>query len=174
MTGEIMQRFWEPFQMFGPKIPAIILGLVFGYIAIKVFLIFLKDAFKVARVPKTVINIAVSLISIVLWIILFSELAREAGLSSLAIKISGSLFVVGLALANGASAIASDVLAGIYLAKDKDFEVGFQIKTCEVEGVVERIDVRKTRLRDDKGCIHVLPNSKVDSSGWRVINRGEE
>ncbi|MFA5927552.1 MAG: mechanosensitive ion channel domain-containing protein [Patescibacteria group bacterium] len=166
-----MAELLEPFRALGPRLPILILGLAAGYLAIKILASLASNALRLAKVPKALTNIVISLIVTVLWLILFSELARTAGLPSLAVKISGSLLVVGLAIANGASAVAGDILSGVFLAQDRDFEVGYRIKSGEIEGVIKKIDIRKTRIEDNNGCLHIIPNSKLDTVGWKIISR---
>lgn len=174
MWLEVLNQFFEPVATVGPELPVIALGLIVGFIIIKILSSLLRDTLKVARVPKALAGIIVSLVVIVMWIILFSELAREAGLSSLAIKISGSLLIVGLAAANGMSALAGDIVSGVFLAKDRDFEVGYRVRIGDVEGVIKKIDIRKTRIEDDKGNTIIIPNSKLDLTGWTVLANQEK
>jgi len=109
-----------------------------------------------------------------MWVILFAEIARELGLGSLAITISGSLAVLAIALASGASGLAADIISGIFLAKDSDFEIGYKIKVGSIEGIVTGVDIRKIRIIDDEGSIYILPNAKLDKEGWQVISRDVE
>jgi small-conductance mechanosensitive channel len=172
MFVELSERIFQLIENVGPKLPGLILTLAIGYLAIKIGLFIMGRALKLVRLSKAVRELAISLASIVLWVMVIAEIARQAGLSSLAITISSSIFALGLAIANGASAMASDIIAGLSLARDKDFECGFRIKVGDVEGIVEKIDVRKVRIKDDKGRITVIPNSKIDNTiGWSVIDR---
>jgi len=95
-------------------------------------------------------------------------------MGSLAVTISGSLAVLALALATGASGLASDIISGVFLARDHDFEIGYKIKVGGVEGVIHSIDIRKIRLVDEEGNIHIFPNAKLDKDGWQVISREVE
>lgn len=168
MWGSLINHFLDPFISLGPKIPALLLGLLFGYLVILFINATVGNAMKVAKIPAALRNITTSLLTVILWIILFSELAREAGLTSLAIKISGSLLIIGLAVANGLSSLANDVVSGIFLAKDRDFEIGYKIKVGDIEGTIKKIDIRKTRLEGKDGKIYIVPNSKIDLVGWIV------
>lgn len=173
MGAVIFSQFDQSFLNFGPRIPGLIFYLVLGWLVIKVVVSILRNSLRIARVPKALSNIVVSLCVAILWIILLSELARQAGLSSLAVKISGSLLVLGLAVANGAAGIAGDILSGLFLARDKDFEVGYRIKSGEIEGVIKKIDIRKTRIEDKGGKLFIVPNSKIDAVGWQVLQKGD-
>jgi small-conductance mechanosensitive channel len=77
-------------------------------------------------------------------------------------------------MAAGGSTLVSDIVAGIFLARDGDFNVGDEIKAGEepaIQGIVERLDARRVRIRDTGGILHVLPNSVVERKAWTVIRR---
>lgn len=168
---DLIDSFVNPIKAILPKLPPLLLALVLGIIIIKVLTELSKYFLKVARVPKALTSIIMSLLSIVLWLLLFSELAREMGMTSVALTVSGSLVIVGLALSNGATALTSDIIAGVFLAKDRDFEIGYKVKIGDIEGTIQHIDVRKVRVVDNKGILHVIPNANIDKSGWTVLER---
>lgn len=174
MFGNIVDRFLDPFSRFVPKLPLLIIGILLGLIIIKILMYLAVNALKVAKMPKALAGIVASLLTIVLWILFFAELARSMGLSTVALTVSGSLVVLGLALANGAGSLTSDILSGIFLAKDNDFEIGFKVKTGDTTGVIQRVDVRKVRIIDNEGKVHIVPNSNLDKNGWIVIERNME
>ena len=170
----VIKSFWQPVANFIPKIPAVILTLIIGYIIIQVLMFVLNRALKLSRLPRALFGVIVSLALIVMWVVLFAEIARELGMGSLAVTISGSLAVLALALATGASGLASDIISGVFLARDHDFDIGYRIKIADVEGIVQQVDIRKIRLVDDNGIIHIFPNTKLDKDGWQVISREVE
>jgi len=171
MFVDLVDSFVNLVIDFIPKLPPLVLSLVLGIIIIKVLTELAKYFLKIARVPKTLSSILLSLLAIVLWVLLFGELARELGMTSVAITVSGSLIVLGLALSNGATALTADIIAGVFLAKDRDFEIGHKVKIGEFEGVVQSIDVRRVRIIDKDGVLHVIPNANIDKSGWSVLER---
>ncbi|MCX6808086.1 MAG: mechanosensitive ion channel [Candidatus Berkelbacteria bacterium] len=147
-------------------------AIILGYILIRLAQFFLKRILKLFRLNHAMRELLTSLASVFLWVLFAAEIATLLGLSNLAIAISGSAVAFGFAIASGASALASDVIAGLSLAKDRDFEVGFRIKVGDVEGIIQGIDVRKVRILSDNGLINVVPNSKIDNAnGWTVIER---
>lgn len=167
----ITTRLWEPVLNYLPRLPFLVLGLVIGYIIIKIVISILKNTLRVTKTPKALSGIIISMLTIIFWILLFGELARSLGFSSIAITISGSLLVLGLALANGATILTSDIISGVFLAKDEDFEVGFRVKTGDVEGVIQKVDIRKVRIVADDGKLHIVPNVNLDKNGWVVLDR---
>jgi small-conductance mechanosensitive channel len=96
---------------------------------------------------------------------------QQIGLPQVALALSSTVAIAGLAIATGSSVFIQDLVSGLFLAQDPDFNVGDRIKVLDLEGTVERMDARKIRMRDDKGLLHVLPNSTFDKSSWSVIQR---
>lgn len=172
--NSVLKSFWQPIVNFWPKIPAVVLGLIIGIFIIKILTGILVRALKYSRLPKALSGIITSLVVIVMWVLLLSEVARQLGMSGLAVTISGSIVILGLSLASGASGLTSDIISGIFLARDEDFELGYRIKVGNVEGVVQKVDIRKIRIIDDNGNVHVYPNAKLDKDGWEIISREVE
>lgn len=159
---------------FIPKLPSAFFSLLLGYLILLLVLEIFVYSLKVFRVPKALATILRSLVNVVLWVILLSQLMRHLGFNQIAITISGSLLVIGLAIANGANTLVADILSGLFLAKDPDFDVGYKVKVGEVEGTIEALDFRKTRIRTAEGKLMVMPNSLVDKDKWQIIEKSEK
>jgi len=170
----VLNSFWLPVNNFLPKVPTIILIVLLGYLIIQIVYWILNRALKLSKIPRALVSVIASLSLIIMWVILFAEVARQLGMGSLAVTISGSLAVLAFALASGASGLAGDVIAGVFLARDSDFEIGFRIRIGEAEGIIQKIDIRKIRVVDDKGDIHVFPNTKLDKEGWVIVSQNVE
>ncbi len=158
-------------QNFLPHVPELVMALLIGFLLISILVWSLGRALGLLHLPRALILIVRSLLSVILWIILIADILRMAGLNQVAITLSGSLLVIGLAVANGANALVSDVISGLFLAKDPDFDVGFLIKAGEVEGTIESIDIRKIRIRTGKHTLVVVPNSVIDKERFEVLSR---
>lgn len=170
----VIESFWLPVHNFLPKVPVLILIIIIGYLIIQVLYWVLNRALKLSKIPRALIGVIASLSLIIMWVILFAEVARQLGMGSLAVTISGSLAVLALALASGASGLAGDIIAGVFLARDSDFEIGFRIRIGNVEGIIQKIDIRKIRVVDDKGDIYIFPNTKLDKEGWVIVSQNVE
>ena len=46
---------------------------------------------------------------------------------------------------------------------DKDFEDGYRVRAGLVEGVMESVDIRKSRIRLAIGNLHLLPNTLLET-----------
>jgi len=114
-----------------------------------------------------------SLIDIALWVFLAIALLQFLGLNNIALALTGSFAFIVLGLSQGGASAIADGIAGLTLSRDRDFDVGDYIKLGEksTEGTIEEIDLRRTRLRDSDGKIHIVPNSSIDKSGWILLER---
>lgn len=69
--------------------------------------------------------------------------------------------VAGVAIGLAAQNIVRDMLNGILILLEDQFNVGDTIKIAGVAGVVESMTLRKTALRDGDGTLYVVPNSQI-------------
>ena len=71
--------------------------------------------------------------------------------------------VAGIAIGLAAQNIVRDVLNGILILIESQFNVGDTVKTAGVSGVVEMMTLRRTALRDADGTLHIVPNSQIST-----------
>lgn len=67
----------------------------------------------------------------------------------------------GVALAFGAQTLVKDIVTGIIIIVDDTYRVGDWIKAAGIEGTVETLGVRHTKIRDYDGSLHTIPNSQI-------------
>ena len=77
------------------------------------------------------------------------------------IGLLGSLGLIGAAVALGAKEFFADILGGIVLIMDRMISRGDWIQTPEVEGTVERVGLRATRVRQFNKALVTVPNSML-------------
>ena len=70
--------------------------------------------------------------------------------------------VVGLAIGFGAQTLVKDIIAGFFIIFEDQFSVGDYIEIGEIEGDVEVIGLRTTKLRSYFGQQYVIPNGNID------------
>ena len=70
--------------------------------------------------------------------------------------------VAGIAIGFGAQHIVQDVFNGIFILMDDEIRVGDVVSVAGKSGVVERVNLRVTVLRDLQGSVHYIPNGKID------------
>jgi small conductance mechanosensitive channel len=69
--------------------------------------------------------------------------------------------VLGLAVGFGAQSLVKDVISGLFMLVENQFNVGDVATLGGVTGVVERSTLRLTVLRDLEGRVHYVPNGQV-------------
>ncbi len=79
--------------------------------------------------------------------------------------------IVGLAIGFGAQTLVQDIISGIFILVEDQYAIGDVVQTAGVEGVVERVKLRTTILRDLYGVVHVIPNGEIrvlsnKTEGW--------
>src|SRR4030042_3305113 len=154
----------EPAKEILSRLPQAGLILIIGFFGINAAKYFAQKILKISQINEAISNILISIGVVFLWIILAVFILKSLGFAGLAIALSGSIVVIGLAIATGAKNLTSDILAGIFLSWDRDFNIGDEIKTAKVKGKIINIDIRKTRLIDKKGILHVVPNSVLEKA----------
>ena len=82
-----------------------------------------------------------------------------------------SATIIGATLGFGAQQIVRDYISGFLLTVEDQYSVGDSITVDGVDGVVEEVTLRLTRLRSADGGIYFVPNGDVrlvtnTSRGW--------
>ncbi|MEN8374610.1 MAG: mechanosensitive ion channel domain-containing protein [Gemmatimonadota bacterium] len=81
--------------------------------------------------------------------------------------------VAGLAFSFGAQSVVKDVITGVFLMIEEQFAVGDYVRIGAATGLVEKITLRTTVLRDIDGTVHVIPNGEITllsnlTKGWSM------
>jgi small-conductance mechanosensitive channel len=66
-----------------------------------------------------------------------------------------------VALGLGAQTLVRDVLSGIFMLVEDQYGVGDQVDVLDVQGVVEKVGLRVTCVRDKKGTLWYLRNGEI-------------
>ena len=77
------------------------------------------------------------------------------------ITLLAGLGIVGVAVAFAAQETISDVFGGLSIFTSRPFVVGDTVEIDNIQGTVENVGLRYTRIRDLDGRINVYPNRKV-------------
>lgn len=79
--------------------------------------------------------------------------------------------ILGLAFSFASQSLIKDALNGFFIILEDQYAVGDVIKVGEVSGLVEKLNLRITQLRDGEGRLITIPNSAIQivanhSNGW--------
>ena len=69
--------------------------------------------------------------------------------------------VAGIAIGLAAQNIVRDMLNGVLILIEDQFNVGDSVKLAGLAGTVESMTLRKTTIRDADGTLYVIPNSQI-------------
>ena len=158
------------------NLPSAIVALIIGIIIIRLLSFIASWLIGYIRMPKGLKEILVSLIDTVLAIFLFIVVLQILGLNNVAFVVTALVAGAGIALGNGGIPLMTDIISGIYLARDRHFSIGDIVEVGEpagarVEGEVVSMDMRRTRIRDAAGRIHSLPNTVIERHEYVLITK---
>jgi small conductance mechanosensitive channel len=69
--------------------------------------------------------------------------------------------VAGIAIGLAAQNIVKDVLNGVLILVEDQFNIGDTVRVAGVAGVVEAMTLRNTTVRDGDGTLYMIPNSQI-------------
>ena len=124
-----------------------------------------------ARAEQRVRTVGIALRSAafaVIWLIALITVLGEVNINVGAFVATAT--IVGGALAFGAQQIVRDLLAGLFLLTEDQYGVGDVVDLGLATGVVERVTLRITRLRDAEGRVWYVPHGQIE----RVANMSYE
>lgn len=125
------------------------------------------------RLDVALTKLIASILNFAGWIIVIAAIFKVLGFTEVSLAFSGSLALIAMGLASSASAVVGDLFSGVSLIADDDFEIGTRVTAAGITGVVEGIDMRKTRIRDDKGNLYIVPNKAVDNATVTILKPSE-
>ena len=111
---------------------------------------------------KTLGHIILSIGNIAIYIVIFLMIL---GLFDVDIRpILAGLGIGGLALGFGAQSLVKDIVTGIFILLESQYNIGDKVKIGSDEGVVIKITMRSTVLRDDEGRTHYISNGSIKNA----------
>jgi len=94
-----------------------------------------------------------------LGFILFLQILKLLGINIGPLLSSAAIVGVGIGLA--AQSLFKDIINGVFIIVEDQYNVGETIKIASLTGTVEDLTLRLTRLRDGDGTLYIIPNSQV-------------
>jgi len=68
--------------------------------------------------------------------------------------------ILGVALGFGAQTLVKDLIGGIFIIVEDQYNVGDVVQIAGISGIVQEINLRRTVLRDLDGIVHFVPNGE--------------
>ncbi len=171
-TVFVAKESWSSFgrYMYSKAIPASIRTVQIIVIA-AVASIILSLLAKITFESKKTITVALLLLNLLKWIVAIASVFLIMGAwgadTTLMLASAGVLtLIIGL----GSQALVQDILAGIFIVFEGDFQVGDIVIIDGWRGEVKAIGIRTTKLVDAGGNIKIMNNSDIRS----IVNQTKE
>ena len=114
---------------------------------------------RLAQRTKTIAsvldNFATWAITITAVVMVLSELGVNVG-ALIAVST-----VIGAAIGFGAQTLVKDLISGLFIVFEDQFGVGDKVQLDGVTGVVERVGLRVTEVRDESSVLWFLRNGEI-------------
>lgn len=95
----------------------------------------------------------------VVGFIIFLHALSVFGINLIPLLAPASLVGVGIGL--GAQSLFKDIINGIFILIENQFNVGDTVTLASLTGTVEDLSLRLTTLRDANGTVYYIPNSQI-------------
>jgi small-conductance mechanosensitive channel len=160
----------------GDHLPEVAMTLLIGILAIEVGLPLFSHVLRLFGVRRGIRKVLKSLLRAFLYVVIFIATLKALGLDSILVVLTGSSVILALFLSTGVAPLVSDIIAGLFLGSDREFQPGARVRAGDkgAEGEIVSMDIRKTYIRDEKGCIHVVPNSVIEKNEWVILHSVNE
>ncbi|GGG84927.1 mechanosensitive ion channel family protein [Edaphobacter dinghuensis] len=171
--SKILARDWhnDVIDFVSKDLPRLIFILVLAFVLQRIVIFFVNrmrlradkqvgNAQRAAQIRTVAAIIRATSYSLIGFIVLLHVLSIfNINLTPLL----ASAGVVGVGIGLGAQSIFKDMLNGIFILVEDQYNVGEVIKIAGLQGTVEDLTLRLTRLRDSDGTLYIIPNSQITS-----------
>lgn len=154
-----------------PHLLSGLLFLVLSYISIKLIRTIIR--ISLTKIYGTNQELIVDLIDVIVGIFLWFGAAlgllQIIGMGEIAASLGTAAGFIGLGVAFALKSMIADTVAGVYLLRDPDFNIGDTVTTASVSGTITDINLRKTRIRTETNDLVVIANEDVEKK-WTQTN----
>jgi len=113
---------------------------------------FQKRAHTLGEVVRYVMVFAISAVAAM-------TILREIGINIGPVLAAAG--IVGLAVGFGAQSLVKDVISGFFILMEDQIRVGDVVEIAGKGGLVEKVNLKTTVLRDMAGNVHYIPNGQI-------------
>jgi len=113
---------------------------------------FKKRTDTLNSVVRYVISIGIVIVAVVM---ILGELGIQIG------PIMAAAGILGLAVGFGAQSLVKDIISGFFIFLEDQIRVGDVVEIAGKSGIVEKLNLKMTILRDLSGNVHFVPNGEI-------------
>ena len=83
--------------------------------------------------------------------------------------------IAGIAIGFGAQYLIRDLISGMFILLEDQYNKGDVVKVAGIWGLVEEVNLRRTVMRDLDGAVHSIPNGEITTASnytkdWSRVN----
>ena len=108
---------------------------------------------------RTLTNIVKYSINTLILLVTVITILHETGVDITPILAGAG--IMGIVIGLGTQNLMRDVLGGMFVLMEHQYDVDDVISVAGVRGKVEKVTLRMTRLRDVEGSVHFVPNGQA-------------
>lgn len=128
---------------------------------------------ELAKRSQTLSSILASASSAIIIVIAIFMILAEIGVN-IAPLLAGA-GVAGVAIGFGAQSLIRDMLNGLFILLEDQYNKGDVVNVAGIGGMVEEVNLRRTVLRDLDGIVHTIPNGEIKTASnytkeWSRVN----
>lgn len=165
VVTETAEGFTDRIVAFLPDLLAGLVLLALAYPVIKIVLWVVGTS--LSRVypgdQKLIADLLTTVIALLLWFGVGLAFLNAVGMSEIAASLGTATGFIALGVSYALSEMIEDTVAGVYLLRDPNFNVGDRVETDDATGTVTAIELRKSRLETEEGDIEVVANRMIES-----------
>jgi small conductance mechanosensitive channel len=151
-------------------LPRLVFILVYGFILLRIVLLFVNRMRKLAdrhagaspqraAELRTLASIFRATAYGVIGFIVLLHSLYVLGINLTPLLASAGVVGVGIGL--GAQSLFKDIINGVFILIENQYNVGDTVKLASLTGTVEDLSLRLTTLRDGDGTLYFIPNSQI-------------
>jgi len=115
-----------------------------------------------ARRAQTLSSALVTITAIIVLTVASFMVLEEVGVDVTPLLATAG--VVGIAVGLGAQSLIKDMLAGLFILMEDQYNKGDVVKVAGLSGIVEDVTLKRTVLRDLDGIVHSIPNGEITTA----------
>lgn len=128
---------------------------------------------EMAKRAATLSGIFTGVAAVLIIVVVLFSILSEFGIN-IAPLLAGA-GVVGIAVGFGAQSLIRDLINGLFVLIEDQYNKGDVVRVAGIIGLVEEVNLRRTVMRDLDGIVHSIPNGEITTSSnytkeWSRVN----
>jgi small-conductance mechanosensitive channel len=167
IVTEALNALVEDVAAAVPRIVAGLLFLLVAYVLVRLLRSVLRGVLSRTLPGESPLyrQFVLTLVGVFVWFGVGLAFLSIVGLDGIATSLGTATGFIALGVSFALSNAIADVVAGVYLLEDPDFDIGDEVTVGDMSGEVVAIELRKTRFAVDGDTV-VRANADIEKR-WR-------